>query len=941
MPPEARIRLRLIRRLTRHEGSVMKAGLSRRTFIKAGAAAGAGLMFLKYVGTSATETLAQATAGEIEWKPNVCNLCPSFCGIQVAVKEVDGQKRAVKIEGDPGHSFNQGHTCARGQSGLRLLYSPDRIKKPLIRVKGSKRGEWNFKAVSWDEAYKHVMQVAQDNKIMPWEMTAMGGWLVCSLYGSYLLPFMRASQIPNLVGSTIQRCMYGQVLGLDSALGTFNAHDEVSSDYARAKFGLNFRSNAALTASTGRIVSYTEGLANGATVVTLDPRLTEAARPGEMWLSIKPGTDGAFLLAVMHEILTSGTYDAEFLATHTNAPFLAYMDGKMLRLAMDAGPNGTPGRFYVVDKNTGKVVAVPGVSNRNDKAVDGSSVSPALDATASWNGKPVKSVFSFLRERTAGFTAEWASEITGIDTKTIDSVAKQFSQTNPAMVYSGWADGRYDTSPMTWKTAAMIQALIGGIDRPGGWYYTGKQHELIKDYWDNMAKGEPTLEPDTPGVRLPLIRQAIFNDPSQWMHGFPGISEVWNENQRAKGKPSVPFNLFTDLGLSESVEGKLQYKGKPYQTRAIGIAATNPVRSFFSSEDQKALFSNENIKIIVDIDVLPTDTAAYADVILPDLTYLERPEVLMDSQSADMTFASRTPAVPPVVDGKHLLDIFLDFSQRMGSYEPYVKTLATNLGADPNATLKTFNDLRQNGRSVVPALREMAVAHEAPGFGLTAEKMGKDLEKGAITLKTKDEIVAESGVPRKYPAPTPSGRIELYSMLFADLTTLAGGEYDPHMDPLLMYTDTVFRDGLAAGESLGSDEFYMTYGHIPTMTHTSTSDNDLLVAVTEQKPDLYMRVWMNTKRAAKLGLKDNDTVVLKNTRADLQVESPIFVTDLIRPDTLFFPAPFGAENKAQTSAVGLGAAYNKLVPRQIEPIAAGTMASQFTVKVSKAAEGKG
>jgi anaerobic selenocysteine-containing dehydrogenase len=921
------------------EGSIVTAGLSRRAFVGAGAAAGAGLLFLRFVGSNVSEGLAQATAGDVKWRPNVCNLCPSFCGIKVAVKDVGGQERAVKIEGDPGHSFNQGHTCARGQSGLRLLYSPDRIKKPLIRVKGSKRGEWSFRAVSWDEAYKHILQTARDNQIMPWEMTAMGGWQVCSLYGSYMLPFMRASQIPNLVGSTIQRCMYGQVLGLDSLLGTFNAHDEVSSDYANVKFGINFRSNAALTASTGRIVSFTEGLANGATVVTLDPRLTEAARPSDTWLPIKPGTDGAFLLAVMHELLTAETYDKEFLAIHTNAPFLAYEDGKMLRLAMDVDASGTPTAFYVCDEKSGNVVAVPGVSNRNDKTVGGASITPKLDASGTWNGKNVKSVLTFLKERTKQYTPEWASTICDIDAKKIASVTKQFSETRPAMIYSGWADGRYDTSPMTWKTAAMIQALVGGIDRPGGWYYTGRQHQLIKDYWDAKRKGEATLEPSLPGIKLPLVRQAVFNDAKQWAHGHPGISEVWNENRRALGKPAVPLNLFTDLGMVESVEGKLTYNGKPYLTKAIGVAATNPVRSFYSSDDQKAMFTNDNVKLVMVIDVLPTDTAAYADVILPDLTYLERPDVLMDSQSADLTFATRTPAVAPVVDGKHMLDIFFDFAERMGSYDEYVRILAVNFGADPAKARKTFDTLRRSGRSVALGLREMVIANEAPGLGTTAQEMSDSLKKGAITVRTREELVAEGGVPYVYPAPTPSGRIELYSLFFASLIDGAGG-YDPYMDPLLTYSDTVFREGLSAGESLANDEFFITYGHIPTMTHTSTSDNDLLVAITEQKPDMYMRVWMNRQRAEALGIKDNDTIALKNTTSGQVVDTPVFVTDLIRPDTLFFPAPFGAENKAQTTAVGLGAAWNKLVHRQIESIAAGTMASQFTVKVSMAAEGK-
>ena len=508
------------------------------------------------------------------------------------------------------------------------------------------------------------------------------------------------------------------------------------------------------------------------------------------------------------------------------------------------------------------------------------------------------------------------------------------------MIYSGWADGRYDTSPMTWKTAAMIQALVGGIDRPGGWYYTGRQHQLIKDYWDETRKGGTVREPALPGLKLPLVRQAVFNDPKAWVHGHPGISEVWNETRRAEGKPAVPLNLFTDLGMAESIEGKLMYNGKPYQTKAIGIAATNPVRSFYSSDDQKAMLSNENVKLVVDIDVLPTDTAAYADVILPDLSYLERPDVLIDSQSADLTFTTRMQAVAPVVDGKHMLDIFFDFAERMGSYDEYVRILAVNFGADPAQARKTFDDLRRSGRSVALGLRDIAIATEAPGLGTTAQQMSDSLKNGAITIKTREELVAEGGVPYVYPAPTPSGRIEIYSLFFASLTDAAGG-YDPFMDPLLAYTETVFRDDLAGGEALGANEFYITYGHIPTMTHTSTSDNDLLVAISEQKPNLYMRVWMNRQKAEGLGIKDNDQIVLKNARSGQEVQTPVFVTDLIRPDTLFFPAPFGAENKAQTTAVGIGAAWNKLVNRQVESIAAGTMGSQFTVKVSKATEGKG
>ncbi|NTV47412.1 MAG: twin-arginine translocation signal domain-containing protein, partial [Chlorobiales bacterium] len=138
----------------------MKRKITRRQFLKAVGAFG-GLALLRPAWDSVselTEAQAQSTEGKVMWVPSICNFCSSFCDIKVAVKEVDGVKRAVKIDGNPNSPLNRGKICARGQAGLRQLYDPDRLKQPLIRVEGSKRGEWNFRAATWDEAYDYIIQ---------------------------------------------------------------------------------------------------------------------------------------------------------------------------------------------------------------------------------------------------------------------------------------------------------------------------------------------------------------------------------------------------------------------------------------------------------------------------------------------------------------------------------------------------------------------------------------------------------------------------------------------------------------------------------------------------------------------------------------------------------------------------------------------------------------
>ena len=156
----------------------MSVTLTRRDFLKAGTLAAAGLTFLRFDGAQAfpSSAVGLAPASDLQWKPTICNMCPNICGVKIGVKNVGGKERAVKIEGNPAHPYNQGRICARGQAGIRRQYNPDRLKTPLIRVEGSKRGEWSFRKATWDEAFDYIFAKVKEHNIQPYEFAIMGSW---------------------------------------------------------------------------------------------------------------------------------------------------------------------------------------------------------------------------------------------------------------------------------------------------------------------------------------------------------------------------------------------------------------------------------------------------------------------------------------------------------------------------------------------------------------------------------------------------------------------------------------------------------------------------------------------------------------------------------------------------------------------------------------------
>ncbi len=260
-----------------------------------------------------------------ETRCTTCYMCACRCGIRVHLR--DGKVRY--IDGNPDHPLNQGVICAKGASGAMKQYSPARLLKPLKRKEGSERGAGEFEEIEWEEAFATLTERlgkirATDPKKFALftgrdQMQALTGLFArqfgtpnYAAHGGFCSVNMAAGMIYTIGGSFWE---FGGP-DLDRAklfvmMGTAEDHHSNPMKIAIAKFKRD-----------------------GGRFVSINPVRTGYSAIADEWVPIRPGTDGAFLLAVIHEILARGLYDRDFVVQYSNAGELVNVDAASDELGM-------------------------------------------------------------------------------------------------------------------------------------------------------------------------------------------------------------------------------------------------------------------------------------------------------------------------------------------------------------------------------------------------------------------------------------------------------------------------------------------------------------------------------------------------------------------------------------------------------------------------------
>ena len=279
--------------------------MDRRKFLKfsAGSAAGAAIgASLAYIKPFRHAPEKEAERLEI---PTTCEMCVNKCSV-IAIVEAGV---IHKLNPNPENPKSRGMLCARGNAGLQQVYDPARLKRPLIRV--GERGDGKWKPVSWDEAFDFAAQklAAVKEKYGPqgtlWSSTE-------SFQEIFFKNLALSFGSPNIMRHATL-CLSSVNLAYSLTFGTVPAFDLANSKYIIIS-GAN-RMEAFITPDTMDLIDST--MERKARLIYLDPRFTVTASKADEWYPIRPGTDLAFMLAMLNVIVGENRYDKEFVANYT------------------------------------------------------------------------------------------------------------------------------------------------------------------------------------------------------------------------------------------------------------------------------------------------------------------------------------------------------------------------------------------------------------------------------------------------------------------------------------------------------------------------------------------------------------------------------------------------------------------------------------------------
>ena len=560
--------------------------------------------------------------------------CPDTCAMLVTV--VDG--RAAEVRGDPDHPFTRGGLCVKVNNYVDKVYGADRLLYPMRRT--GPKGSGRFERISWDDALEEITArfraAAAEHgpeAIMPVSYLGTEGILNGLNVGD---PFF------NRLGATISErtyCDSGACTAYTMTIGATAGVDPESLVHSR--YILIWACN--MTSTNLHLWPFVvEAQRRGAKVVVIDPVRHRTARLADWYLPIRPGTDGALALAMMHVIIGEGLTDQAYVRDHT----VGYAE---------------------------------------------------------------------LTERVQQYTPEWAEEQTGIPADDIRTLAREYATSRPSMIRIGVAIERQAGGGQTVRSIACLPALVGA--------------------WRHVGGG--------------LLQLPLWAFPVSWgalMHpelATPGTRVV---NQFLLGRA-----LTGELGLDPPITALMVYN-------------SNPMVVCPEQAKVAAGLAREDLFTVVSDHVL-TDTARYADIVLPATTQLEQLDIMFSW--GHFYVSLNTPAIAPLGEAVSNTELFRRLAARMGFDEPCFRRTDEEMVAE-------------------------AFDWSAPAMaGITVESL-RTTGWARLNLPSADEYAphAEGGFP------TPSGKTEFRSSVAAEagnfvlpLFRQGSNEYQPGdaVDPLPHY----------------------------------------------------------------------------------------------------------------------------------------------------------
>ncbi len=599
-----------------------------------------------------------------EVRKTTCYMCACRCGINVHMK--DG--KVAYIEGNRDHPVNKGVLCAKGSAGIMQVNAPSRLRKPLRRV--GPRGSGEFREIEWDEAISTAVGWLNElHETAPQKLAFFTGRDQSQSFTSFWAQHFGTPNYAAHGGFCSVNMAAGGIYTMGGAFWEFG-----QPDWDHTKLFMLFgvaedHDSNPIKMGIGKIK------ARGARVIGVNPIRSGYNAVADDWVGITPGTDGLFILSLIHVLMKAGKIDLDYLSRYTNAPVLVNAaegpeKGLFLRDA--------DGKPLVIDRVTGEPTAF-----------DKPGVRPDLSATYDKDGVTHRPVFHLMAEKylSDDHAPEAVADRCGIPAKRIRAIAAEIARVafdEAIELDHEWTDFRGEKhSKMTGRPVSfhamrgisahangfqtcralhVLQILLGTVEVPGGFRF--------KPPYPKPVEAHPTPH----GDRRP-------GRPLEGPHlGFPRGPEdlLLDENGNAQriDKAFTWENPMSAHGLMHMVISNAA-AGDPYKIDTLFMYMAN--MSWNSSMNTKGVMEMLSAKTedgkyvipkIIYSDAYSSEMVAYADLILPDTTYLERHDCisLLDRPICEADAAAdaiRWPVVEPDRDVRGFQSVLIELANRM------------------------------------------------------------------------------------------------------------------------------------------------------------------------------------------------------------------------------------------------------------------------------------
>ncbi|MEW6613406.1 MAG: molybdopterin oxidoreductase family protein [Pseudomonadota bacterium] len=649
-----------------------------------------------------------------EIKYSTCYMCACRCGIKVTVED----NKVRFIQGNRNHPINQGVLCAKGSAGIMKQYSPAKLRNPLMRKPGAERGSGEFVEVSWDEALDVLTKRLAKIRVTDPKKLAFftGRDQMQALTGLWAQQFGTINWAAHGGFCSVNMATAGLYM-LGHAFWEFG-----DPDWDRTKYFMLW-GVAEDHSSNPMKIGLEKVKRHGGKFVSINPVRTGYSAIADEWVPIRPGTDGMLALSMIHVLLSRELFDWDFLVRYSNAPFLV------------VNTPGKPGHGLMLRDENGKPLAW---DLEKQALVDGMQpgISPALFGEyVAPDGRPVKTVMTLLAEKYLDeqYAPANAAKVCGLPAETIERLALEmahvaFKETIEIdCEWTDWAGRKHDKfigRPVSMhamrgisahsngfqaaRAIHLLQVLLGTIDVPGGFRAKAPYPKHVPP----PIKPAKEVAPNTPLKSPPL--------------GFPtGPEDLVID---ADGNPLRLDKAYSweaplaNHGLMHMVITNA-VNGDPYPIDTLIFFMANMswnstmnTKNVMEMLQAKGEDGEYKIPFLVVVDAFHSEMVNFADLVLPDTTYLERYDTisLLDrpiSEPDGPCDSIRHPILQPDRNVRPWQEVMVDLAGRL-QFPAFVK---------------------EDGTPKFSGYKDFIVNYQkAPGIGFLAGWRGKDGESHLV-----------------------------------------------------------------------------------------------------------------------------------------------------------------------------------------------------------------